>query len=114
MKGETILYVPMCLLCAPCINYLSVSKVLSMSKPIKSFNDYQEVYKDSIVNPETFWGGRCRRFSMAKEVGQSARMGFQQTRNEMVHRGQAQHHRKLSRQAPCKTGEPGGYHLGTQ
>src|SRR5882762_7941780 len=67
MKGETILYVPMCLLCAPCINYLSVSKVLSMSKPIKSFNDYQEVYKDSIVNPETFWAGVAEDFQWRKK-----------------------------------------------
>ena len=38
-----------------------------MSKPIKSFGDYQEVYKDSTANPEAFWAGVAEDFQWRKK-----------------------------------------------
>src|ERR1041384_5628462 len=38
-----------------------------MSKPIKSFNDYQEVYKESITSPEAFWAGVAEDFQWRKK-----------------------------------------------
>ena len=38
-----------------------------MIKPIKSFSDYQEVYKDSVANPEAFWAGVAEDFQWRKK-----------------------------------------------
>src|SRR3954467_11630992 len=47
--------------------YISVSKVVSMSKPMKSFSDYQEVYRESVANPEAFWAGVAEDFRWRKK-----------------------------------------------
>ncbi|MEI9918786.1 MAG: acetate--CoA ligase [Bacteroidota bacterium] len=38
-----------------------------MSKPIKSFGDYQEVYKDSVTDPESFWASVAEDFQWRKK-----------------------------------------------
>ncbi|HEX8061500.1 MAG TPA: acetate--CoA ligase [Cyclobacteriaceae bacterium] len=38
-----------------------------MSKPIKSSGDYQEVYKESVTNPEAFWAGVAEDFKWRKK-----------------------------------------------
>jgi acetyl-CoA synthetase len=38
-----------------------------MSKAIKSFADYQDVYKESVSNPETFWSGVAENFQWKKK-----------------------------------------------
>lgn len=38
-----------------------------MSKAIKSFSDYEEVYKESVTNPETFWASVAEEFQWKKK-----------------------------------------------
>src|ERR1041384_734708 len=38
-----------------------------MSKPIKSFGDYQEVYKESVTDPEAFWAEVADEFQWRKK-----------------------------------------------
>jgi acetyl-CoA synthetase len=38
-----------------------------MSKPVKSFSDYQEVYKESVTDPEAFWASVADDFQWRKK-----------------------------------------------
>ena len=41
--------------------------MVAMSKAIKSFSDYEQVYKESVSDPETFWAGVAEDFQWRKK-----------------------------------------------
>jgi acetyl-CoA synthetase len=47
--------------------YISVSNKLTMAKIIGSNEDYNNVYNDSVKNPETFWAGVAEDFQWKKK-----------------------------------------------
>src|SRR5690242_5911829 len=47
-----------------------------MPKAIKSFSDYEEVYKESVQNPETFWAGVAEEFVWRKKWTQVLEWDF--------------------------------------
>ena len=78
---------------------------------IKSLEDYERIYRESVEQPEKFWSGIAERAALVQDVGQGPRM--ESALGEMVCRRPAQHFLQLSR-PPCadRPQEQGRFDLG--
>ncbi len=66
-------------------------------------SEYEQVYKNSIEDPEQFWSDVAEDFTWKKKMEQNAGVGFSQTRSKMVCRWKIEYYRKLHR--PAFTGQ---------
>ncbi len=68
---------------------------------IKSLEDYERIYRESVEQPEQFWSGIANELHWFKNVGQGPRM--ESALGAMVCRRPAQHFLQLPR-PPCADG----------
>ena len=65
---------------------------------IKSLEDYERIYRESVEQPEKFWAGIAERTALVQKVGQGP--GMESALGQMVCRRPAQYFLQLSR-PPC-------------
>ncbi len=70
---------------------------------IKSLEDYERIYRESVEQPEKFWGGIASESALVQEVGQGS--GMEPSLGQVVCRRPAQSLLQLSR--PPRADRPG-------
>jgi hypothetical protein len=91
------------------------SKAFSEKAHIKSIKEYEQLYKQSVDNPDKFWGEQAEKnLTWFKKMGQGPGLRLPQALYQVVHRRQTQRLGQLP--GPLHQhahAQQGGHHLGS-
>ena len=85
-----------------------------MTTRIHTFEEYQDLYAQSVADPEGFWAEQADTFQWHQKWDKVLDWNFRKPDINWFPQREAQYHRKLPRPAPGHAWRPNSHPLGTE